>query len=122
MTEDSKDKKDKEKLGLVELEELRNLVDLAARSMVGIIHHFTFKGEHLYYLPFGGIPGIGTTIYFIRRKDPIAEKYIVYNKTEDKIDFTSVLNTRGNLVFLPIIHVIRQNIFKEEELEKFLKE
>ncbi|NVM03492.1 MAG: hypothetical protein HWN67_14280, partial [Candidatus Helarchaeota archaeon] len=62
-----------------------------------------------------------TTIYFIRQKEPIAQKYIVYNKTEDNITFTDKLIQRGNLIYLPLIHIKKQNIFSEEELKEFLE-
>ena len=119
MPEDEEKKDKKDKLGLVELADLENLVNLAARSMLGFIQHLEFKNNHLYYLQYGGIPGFGTTIYFIKR-DEIKEKYIVYNKTEDKVSLSDKLDTRGNLVFFPIIHVKKQNILSEEELTKFL--
>ena len=118
--EEEEDKKDKKELGLVELEDLDNLVNLTARSMLSLIQHIKFKDYHLYYLQYGGIPGFGTTIYFIRKSDPIKEKYIVYNKSEDKVSLSSTLDTRGNLVYIPIIHVKKQNILSEEELSKFL--
>ncbi len=115
------DDKKEDKLGLVELENFKNLVDLAARSMQSIIHNIKFKDINLYYLQFGGLPGFGTTIYFVDRPEPIKEKYIVYNKTEDTISFSDKLDPRGNLIYIPIIHVKKQNIFSSEELEDFLK-
>ncbi|MHA1341837.1 MAG: hypothetical protein ACTSR3_08485 [Candidatus Helarchaeota archaeon] len=122
MSEDDKKKEKDDKLGLVELESLDNLIDLTARSMLNFVQHFKFKDVHLYYLQYGGLPGFGTTIYFVRKKEPITNKYIVYNKTEDKIIFTDKLDPRGNLIYIPIIHVKKQNIISEEELSKFLED
>ncbi len=121
MSDDDEKKDQKRKLGLIEVETLPSLIDMAARSMQPIIQHLQFLGEHIYYLQFGGIPGFGTTIYFIRQKDPITQKYIVYNKTEDKILFTDKLDPRGNLIYLPIIHIKKQNIFSEKELKEFIE-
>ena len=96
------------------------MIDIATRSMQNIIHHIQFKDKHIYYLQFGGLPGFGTTIYFCHQDQPIKESYIVYNKTEDKISFTDHLNHHGNLIFLPIIHIKKQNIFSNEEIADFL--
>lgn len=121
LPEEDEDKEKKRKLGLLELDALPNLIDLATRSMQPIIHHIKFQDENIYYIQFGGLPGFGTTIYFIRQKEQITQKYIVYNKTEDSIQTTDKLDSRGNLIFLPIIHIKKQNIFSDEELKEFLE-
>lgn len=117
-----KEEKKEKNLGIVEIESLKQLTDLATRSMQSVIHHIQFKDQHIYYLQFGGLLGIGTTIYLYRQNEPIQENYIVYNKTEDKIFFSDQLDHHGSLIFLPIIHIKKQNIFSTEDLSEFLEE
>jgi len=112
----AENEEEKEKIGLIELESLKDLVHLIARTPFQTLNHIELVGEHYYFVITGGFPGISHQIYFIK-KPAIKENFVIYNNLEDTIEFSNKLETRGGISFIPIIHIKRQNIIKLEDFK-----
>ena len=120
MTDEEKnDEKEKKKIKLIEVEAMRDLISLSAGPMgsVNRVHHLKIAGKHLYVL-IGGVPGSVVLYYIIL--DEITERYIVYNNLLDKISYSDTKESNPQTMHIPIIHIKRQNLVKEEDFEGFL--
>jgi len=114
------DKKDNEKkVGMVQIESIKDLVHLIVRLPFQIINHMEIGGKHIYFILLGsGIPGFSTTMYYIILDEKIDANYIVFNSIEDKIKYSKTLeDRRGGIIYIPIINIKKQNLIKEEVFE-----
>lgn len=112
----SEDNNEEEKVGLIELESLKDLVHLIINTPFHTIDHIKLKKKHYYFLIVGGLPGFSHIIYFYRQDEPIIENFIIYNNLQDMISFGDKVETRGGITYLPIIHIKNQNIIKPEDI------
>ncbi len=110
--------KDEKKLGIVEIESLKDLVHLIVRLPFQIVNHMELSGKHLYFILLGsGVPGVSTTLYYILLDEKIKETYIVFNSIKDTITYSSSFeDRRGGTVYIPIINIKKQNLVKEDLL------
>jgi len=113
----AENEEEKEKIGLIELESLKDLVHLIAHIPFQTLNHIELAGDHYYFVITGGYAGVSHQIYYIEQKEQIEENFIIYNNLEDSIEFSDKLETRGGISFIPIIHVKRQNIVKLEDFK-----
>jgi hypothetical protein len=113
----AKSEEEKEKIGLIELESLKDLVHIIARTPFQTLNYIKLGDNHYYFVITGGFPGISHQIYFIRKEKKIEENFVIYNNLEDSIEFSNKLETRGGISFIPIIHIKRQNLIKLEDFE-----
>ncbi len=70
----AKNEEEKEKIGLIELESLKDLVLIIARTPFQTLNHIELAGKHYYFVIMGGFPGISHQIYFIRKEEKIKEE------------------------------------------------
>jgi len=117
--DDKNNDENKKKVKFIEVEEMRDLISLSAGPMgsVNRVHHLEVAGKDIYFLV-GGIPG-AIVLYFIRT-DKIGKKYIVYNNLSDSISYTDKKESNPQTMYIPIIHIKKQNVFEEEDLKDFL--
>lgn len=117
----SDEEKEEKKLGIIEVNELRDLLNLSSGPMGSIakIHCFKIGTQNIYFL-LGGIPGKKVNIYFVLL-DEIKEKYIVRHTLSDEISFSDKIEAHPQRIFYPIIRVKRQNLIDVEQLEDFIK-
>ncbi len=115
MSDEKNDEKEK-KVGLVEIESLKDLVHLIVRLPFQIINHMEINGKHVYFILLGsGIPGVSTTMYYIVMDKKIEDTYIVFNSINDTLTFSSSFeDRRGGTIYIPIINIKKQNLIKED--------
>lgn len=113
----SENEEKKEKTGLIELENLIDLVHLIVQTPFHGVSYSKIGDQHYYFVISGGIPGFARIIYFYRQNEAIKEKYIIHNSLEDVIAFGDQLERRGGVNILPIIHIKNQNIIQIEDIE-----
>ena len=113
---DDKDKDEDKKVGMVEIDSMKDLVHLIVRLPFQIINHMKLGETHLYFILLGsGLPGISTTLYYILQDKQIDTTYIVFSSIKDTITFSnSFEERRGGAVYIPIINIKKQNLIKEE--------
>lgn len=112
----SEDEKKKEKMGLIELDSLIDLVHLIVQTPFHSVNYTELGGKHYYFVISGGIPGFARILYFYRQDEPLAEKYILHNSLDDTISFGNTLERRGGINILPLIIIKNQNIIKLEDI------
>ncbi len=112
----SDEDKKEEKVGLIELDTLKDLVHLIVHAPFQTINHVQLLNQHYYFIIVGGLPGFSRILYFYRQDAPIKENFIIYNNLQDTLSFGDKLETRGGITYLPIIHIKNQNLIKPEDI------
>ncbi|MHA1267144.1 MAG: hypothetical protein ACTSRS_18030 [Candidatus Helarchaeota archaeon] len=113
----SENEEKEKKVGLIELEDLKDLIHLIVQTPFLTVNHTNIAGKHYYFVISGGLPGFAHIIYYYQRDTPIEEKYIIYNSLDDTLTYGNKLETRGGIKILPIINIKNQNIIKPEDIK-----
>jgi hypothetical protein len=113
---DDKENDDDKKVGMVEIESMKDLVHLIVRLPFQIVNHMNLKGKNIYFIILGsGLPGVSTTLYYIIQSEKIDANYIVFNSMADTVEYSSSLKERrGGITYIPIINIKKQNLIKED--------
>ena len=114
--ENENENEDEKKVGMVEIESIKDLVHLIVRLPFQIINHVQLMNKHIYFILLGsGLPGISTTLYYILLDEKLDANYIIFNSMKDSIEYSkSYEDRRGGMVYIPIINIKKQNLIKED--------
>ena len=119
MADEENNNDKKKKVKFIEVESIRDLISLSAGPMgsVNRVHHLEVLGQDIYFL-IGGIPG--SIVIYLIRSEKINERYIVYNMLSDTITYSDKKESNPQTMFIPIIHIKKQNVFEEADFKEFL--
>ena len=100
----------------VELGKLEDIVKMIATSMSPPpLHHIKAEDRHVYFIP--ASLGFGrAVIYFVKRKEEVQEKYVVYDTIHDQISFSDEVSTKPSLKHFFIVEVKAQDILPKDVL------
>jgi hypothetical protein len=107
----------KEKVGLIELETLKDLVHLIVNTPLQIVNHAELLGKNYYFMVISGMAGFSRLIYYITQDKPIKDTFIIYDNLSDTLAFGEKKETRGGTSYIPIIHIKKQNILNIEDFK-----
>jgi|GEM_PF-1626705 len=100
----------------VQLEKIGDIIKMMGASMRSPPLHYTeVKGEHVYFL-LASLSLGKPMIYFVKVKEKVETKYIIWDMIHDKISFSDELSTKPSLKHFQIVEVKAQNILPTDIL------
>jgi hypothetical protein len=91
---------------------LEDLVYFVALSPSPLLQYVEIEGKHLYFVQTIAFFG-PSTIYYVETKEKIPNKYVVFNRYQDKITYSGQLGTDPQAVYIPILQVEKTNLFSQ---------
>jgi len=99
----------------IQLKDLRDLVMLVSTAHTGMLHHFPLAEGHLYFIVGGTLTE--TFIYFVKLKQGIDGRFVIYNGLSGEIRFSQTVRTDPNVSSIPIIDIVSQDLLSKELVE-----
>jgi len=99
----------------INLKDLKDLVILVSTAHTAMLHHLPLKEGHLYFVVGGTLTE--TFIYFVKLKQGIEGRYVLYNPLTGDIRFSPTIRTDPNVQSIPIVDIVNQDLLTEELLE-----
>lgn len=87
-----------------------DFIRFAAASQIPYILHTVIKGKSVYFIHLGLLHEM---VYYFERDEPFKEKYVVYNRFQDKVGFTDKMEMDPQRAIMPILEVEATNVFSE---------
>jgi len=99
----------------INLKDLKDLVILVFAAHTAMLHHLPLKEAHLYFVVGGTLTE--TFVYFVKLKQGIEGRYVLYNPLTGDIRFSPTIRTDPNVQSIPIVDIVNQDLLTEELLE-----
>ncbi len=94
----------------IQLKTLEDLVHFVALSPSPFIQYIDIGGRPVYFVQTIAIFG-PPTMYYVEVKERIPNKYVVFNRYQDKITYSDQLGTDPQVFYIPILQVEKTNLF-----------
>jgi len=102
----------------INLKDLRDLVILVSSAHSAMLHHLALKEGHLYFVVGGTLTE--TFIYFVKLRQGIEGRYVLYNTLTGDIRFSPTVRTDPNVSSIPIVDITSQDLLSKELIEKVI--
>lgn len=100
----------------IQLKGLRDLAMLVTSAApIGVVQHLSIKDGHLYFIIAGTLREI--FLYFVKLKEEIDGRYIVYNTLSGEISFNQRVRTDPYMNSIPILEIVNQDLLPKELVE-----
>ena len=99
----------------IQLKDLRDLVMLVSAAHTSLLHHFPLKNGHLYFIVGGTLTE--TFIYFVKLKQGIEGRFVIYNALSGEIRFSPTVRTDPNVSSIPIVDIMSQDLLSKGLVE-----
>lgn len=96
----------------VRLKSLEDLVKIVVASPMSFIQHYFDGKDHFYFINVL-FAGGGALIYFVKAKEGVDRKYIIFDPIRGRIIFSDSISTDANARTIPLIEVEGQNVLPE---------
>ena len=101
----------------IQLKNLRDLATLVSSTgPIGVVQHLSLREGHLYFVIGGTLREV--FLYFVKRREEISGRYIIYNTLSGELEFSQRVRTDPNRSSIPIIEIINQDFLPGELIEK----
>lgn len=94
----------------IRLKTLEDLIYFVTLSPAPLLQYVEIEGKHIYFIQTIAIFG-PSTMYYVETKEKIPNKYVVFNRYQDKITYSDQLGTDPQAVYIPILQVEKTNLF-----------
>ena len=94
----------------IKLKTLEDLIYFVALSPSPFIQYIDLEGKHVYFVNTMAIFG-PSMVYYVETKERLPNKYIVFNRYQDKITYSNQLGTDPQAVYIPILQVEKTSLF-----------
>jgi len=99
-----------DEVNYIQLERLEDIIRIMSTSTrPPPIHRKKVEDGHVYFLPASIAVG-KSIIYFVKVKEKVEIKYIVFDRIQDEISFSNELSTKPSLSHFSIVEVTSENM------------
>ena len=88
-----------------------DFIRLIAVSSRPFVQYTNIEDHNVYFIQLAAFGEL--ILYYIERDEKIEEQYVIYNRFRDSISFSNKIESDGQSISIPILEIIRTNIFKE---------
>jgi hypothetical protein len=97
-------------LNFIKFKTFDDFIKFVAVSQIPFIHHTPIKDKAVYFVQ---IVLLEAMVYYVELDQPIAEKYVIYNRFKDQVNTSDKLEMDPQKATLPILEVEATNLFRE---------
>ncbi|UCH37983.1 MAG: hypothetical protein JSV76_02110 [Candidatus Bathyarchaeota archaeon] len=94
----------------VQFKAFNDFIRFVTLSPTPFIQHVRLNDHDVYFVHIGFREQM---LYYVELDQPIAEKYVIYNRFRDVVSFSDKLESDGQSVTVPILEVERTNVFND---------
>lgn len=85
---------------------------LVSAAHTGLLHHLPLNTGHLYFIVGGTLTE--TFIYFVKLKQGIEGRFVIYNALTGDIRFSPTVRTDPNVSSIPIVDIMSQDLLSKQ--------
>lgn len=94
----------------IQFKAFNDFIRFVTLSPTPFVQHIQLDGHDVYFVHIGFREQM---LYYVELDQPIAEKYVIYNRFRDVVSFSDKLESDGQSVIVPILKIERTNVFND---------